>query len=171
MESDITDMIAEMVRQAAPELASRLEYQELALRESECVAPSVGRWIDDNSVKYLLSAFALEDKDFAERFPALAHITGPERQQFIAAVEAHFDQCKHCYLKRGFDLELDARIKLTCRQNSAALLELLEEETAVTEEAGLREAGPDPGLSASDDNEVQNGPGAPLILDTPCEQI
>lgn len=170
MESDITDMIADMVRQTAPELASRLEYQAEALRETECTDPMVGRWVDDNDVKYLLSAFALEDEDFAERFPALAHITGPERQQFIAAVEAHFDQCLHCARKRGFDLELDARIKKTCRQNSATLLQLLEEEMAVAEEAGLQGGKAEPGLS-TDGDEVQAGPGAPLILDSPCKQI
>lgn len=128
MKPDIIDMIADLVFRTAPDLASRLEYQEEALREAECTTPAVGRWINNNDVKYVLSAFALEDKDFAAKFPAMAKITGAQRQQFIATLETHFDECPHCSLKRGYDLELDARIKQVCQQNSDVLLQLLEEE-------------------------------------------
>jgi hypothetical protein len=128
MKSEITDVIAKLVLQAEPELASRLEYQEEELRETRCINPVMGRWIDANDVKYLLSTLDLEDSDFAAKFPAMAHITKPERQQLIATMESHFEQCKHCSLKRGYDLELDIHIKQACQRNSSALLQLLEED-------------------------------------------
>jgi len=135
MKSDITDVIADFVLQTAPGLESRLEDQAEALREAKCTDPAVGQWIVASDVKYLLSIFALEDKDFAAKFPTMAHITGPERQQFIATIEAHCEQCPHCSLKRGYDLEWDARIKQSCKQNNNVLLKLLEEdETDLSEE-------------------------------------
>lgn len=128
MKTNITNVIADLVLQSEPDLAARLEAQAEALREVECTNPVLGRWIDAHDVKYLLSTFALNDDDFAGRFPAMAHITGPERQRVAAALEAHCEQCPHCSLKRGYDLELDARIKQASQRNSTALLQLLEDD-------------------------------------------
>jgi hypothetical protein len=128
MKPEITDVIADLVFQTNPELASRLEYQAEALREVECINPVIGRWIDANDVKYLLSTFDLKDGDFAARFPSIANVTQQDRQRVVAAIERHFDQCQHCSLKRGYDLELDAQIKLACQQNNSLLLQLLEED-------------------------------------------
>lgn len=137
MESDISDIIAGFVAEADPELASRMEYQAEALRENPCTDPaSFGRWVDANDVKLLISAFTLEDKDFAVRFPKWKHITAPERQKFLVGLEAHFETCKHCSLKRGYDLELDARIKKVCQQNNKLLLQLLREEEAEDSKEG-----------------------------------
>lgn len=128
MKNDLTDVIADFVFKSAPDLASRLESQAEALDEAKCSNPVLGRWIDENDVKYLLSTFALNDQDFAEKFPAMAHTTKAERQRVVAALEEHFEHCTHCSLKRGYDLELDARIKQACQQNSDFLLQILEEE-------------------------------------------
>lgn len=137
MKNDLTDVIADFVFKSAPDLASRLEAQAGALDEAKCTNPVLGKWIDENDVKYLLSTFALNDEDFAERFPAVAHTTKAERQQVINALEEHFEYCQHCSLKRGYDLELDARIKQACQQNSEVLLQMLEEaETEPSKEDG-----------------------------------
>lgn len=128
MKNDLTDVIAALVFKSAPDLASRLESQAEALDKAKCNNPVLGRWIDENDVKYLLSTFDLNDKDFAERFPAMARTTREERQRVIAALEEHFEHCQHCSLKRGYDLELDARIKQACQQNSDLLLQMLGEE-------------------------------------------
>lgn len=135
MKKDLTDIIADLVFKSAPDLASRLEYQAEALDEAKCSNPVIGRWVDENDVKYLLSTFALSDKDFAERFPAMANTRREERKQVIAAIEGHLEHCKHCSLKRGFDSELDARIKKACQQNSDFLLKILgEDETESAKE-------------------------------------
>jgi dihydropteroate synthase len=128
MKYDLTDTIADLVFKSAPDLADRLKAQAEALNEATCINPLLGKWIDANDVKYLLSTFALGDKDFAEKFPSMAHTTEEERRRVIAAFEEHFEHCTHCSLKRAYDLELDARIKKTCQENSNALLQLLEEE-------------------------------------------
>lgn len=128
MKNDLTDVITDLVFKSAPDLADRLEAQSEALDEAKCINPLLGQWIDENDVKYLLSTFALSDKDFTERFPAMAHTTEEQRRRVIATFEEHFEHCQHCSLKRAYDLELDARIKQTCRENSDALLQLLEED-------------------------------------------
>ena len=126
MRNDLTNEIADLVFKSAPDLADRLEAQAEALDEAKCTNPVIGQWVDANDVKYLLSTFALGNKDFAEKFPAMASTTEEERQHVIAAFEEHFKHCKHCSLKRAYDLELDERIKRACQQNSEALLQLLE---------------------------------------------
>lgn len=137
MKSDIEDAIANFVFQIAPDLTSRLEVQEESLSETECTNPTLGRWIDANGVNYLFSVLKLDDKDFAEMHPAMAHISAPERQRFAAELENHFTRCSHCSLARGYELELDARIELACRQNNKHLLQLLKKEN----EADLSEEG------------------------------
>ena len=69
----------------------------------------LGWWIDENDVNYLFATLALKDEDFAKEITDMGHVTAHERRRFIAALEAHIDQCPHCSLKRGYDLELDAR--------------------------------------------------------------
>lgn len=137
MESDISDIIAGIVVEADTELAARMEYQAEALRENACTDPvAFGRWVDANDVKLLVSAFALGDKDFADRFPRWGRINEAERREFLAGLDVHFETCKHCALKRGYDLELDAHIKLACQQNNKFLLQLLREEEAESAEEG-----------------------------------
>jgi hypothetical protein len=128
MKTDLTGMIADFVFSSAPDLASRLEYQAEALDAAKCIDPVIGKWVDENDVKYLLSAFALDDDDFDERFPAMARTGSAERQRVIAVLEKHFEHCEHCSLKRGYDLEMDARIKKACQQNSDFLLQALRED-------------------------------------------
>lgn len=132
MKSDLTDIIADLVLQSAPELTSRCEYQAEALVEIKCTSPALeGQWIDAYEIKYLFSILALGDEDFAVRFPALAHFAEPERRQLIATLERHLERCQHCSLKCGYDLELDQRIKEVCWENSTLLLQLLEEDAEV----------------------------------------
>lgn len=131
MKPDVLDTIAELVFKANPELTERLAYQAEALREAECNNPLFGRWVDANDVKYLLSTFALGDAEFAERFPSMANLSAQDRGRALAALESHIEQCKHCSLKRGFDLELDGQIKKVCKENDDALLGLLREKAAV----------------------------------------
>src|SRR5947207_1463784 len=115
MESSHMDRIVNLVRDAEPDLDARLESQGDHLHEVTCTNPTLGRWIDGYDVQYLLAAFALNDHDFVEDFPKLAHLKQPDREKIIQAFEAHFDECPHCHLKRGYDLELTSRIELGCK--------------------------------------------------------
>lgn len=128
MESDFSDIIVSMLRQAEPDLDTRLEYQAEALRDAKCTEPLLGRWIETNHVQYLLSAFALSDDDFAENFPKMAHVNEHQRKRIIKAFEDHFENCRRCSLKRGYDLELDSRIERVFRENRDELIHELEPE-------------------------------------------
>ena len=122
MESDFSDIIVSMLRQAEPDLDARLEYQAEALQEAACTEPLLGQWIETHHVQYLLSAFALSDSDFAENFPKMAHVNEHQRKRIINAFEDHFEHCRRCSLKRGYDLELDSRIERTLRKNREDLI-------------------------------------------------
>lgn len=134
MTNDITYSIAALVRQNFSDLDLRLEAQTEALKETNCTIPAIGRWIDAHDVKYLISALSLGESDFAERFPALAHVHEPERLKIVETIESHFERCPHCSLKRGYDLELDLRIKKTCLDNKSFLLELMGDSESVKQD-------------------------------------
>lgn len=116
MEPGFSDIIVKLVHQAEPDLDARLEAQDEELLRLKCTNPVLGKWIDAYDVEYLLAAFALNDADFSEDFPKLAHLKQSEREKVVKAFEDHFDHCPHCHLKRGYDLELNSRIELACRQ-------------------------------------------------------
>lgn len=130
MKRDVSEVIADLIFETEPDLTSRLESQEEALRETPCTDPPLGRWVDENDVPYLLSVIALGDEEFVAEFPAMARADAGERQRFRAALEAHLDECPHCSLKRGYDIEMGARVEQACRQNRDFLLRVLREETA-----------------------------------------
>ena len=122
---DFDGLIIDLVRKAEPDLDARLESQAEALKELECTYPVLGRWIDEYDVEYLMAAFNLDDDEFASNFPAMAHLKQHDRSQIIEAFEKHFDQCPHCYLKRGYDLEMNARIERAYTLNSATVAQHL----------------------------------------------
>lgn len=149
MKYDFSDLFTSLVIQAEPDLATRLEYQGGALQETKCTSPLLGRWIDAHDVVYLFSVLALKDKDFAGIFPSMAHVTAREREQLSAVLERHFEDCTHCSLKRGYDLEMDARIEQACRQNSEFLLqELRQDQAGASEEPNCQKTAPERVLKA-----------------------
>lgn len=135
MNANIADVIATFVREEDSDLNARFDAQTEALTEARCTQPVIGKWIDANDVQTLLAALDLGDSDFADRFPALAHLTSHDRKKCIATIEVHLEGCAHCALKRSYDLELDMRIERTYRDHSSELLQLLESEDAETDEA------------------------------------
>ncbi len=123
---DFDDLIIDLVRKAEPDLDARLENQAEALKELECTNPVLGRWIDEYDVEYLIAAFKLDDDEFSSNFPEMGHLNQHDRSQIIEAFETHFDQCPHCYLKRGYDLEMNARIERVYRLNNAEVMQHLQ---------------------------------------------
>jgi hypothetical protein len=132
MESDFSDIIVKLLRQAEPELDGRLEYQAEALDEEKCTNPLLGRWIDTNHAEYLLAAFSLNDSDFEEYFPQMTGVTEHHRKRIVRAFEDHFGLCRHCSLKRGYDAELDGKILRLCRDNKDHLIHQLKPENSET---------------------------------------
>lgn len=128
---DFDNLIIDLVRKAEPDLDSRLESQAEALNELKCTNPVLGRWIDEYDVEYLMAAFDLDDDEFASNFPAMAHLNQNDRSQIMNAFEQHFDQCPHCYLKRGYDMEMNARIERAYTTNNAAVAQHLQSSTAM----------------------------------------
>lgn len=137
MTADITYIITNFLRAATPDLDSRIGYQAEALRENKCTSELIGQLIDANDVKYLLSALALENEDFTEIFPEMTHLKKQERRRIIEVIEQHFNECQHCSLKRGYDFEIDARIKTVCLDNKDSLLQMLDDDTDSAEDGHL----------------------------------
>lgn len=129
---DFDNLIIDLVRKAEPDLDSRLESQAEALSELQCTNPVLGRWIDEYDVDYLMAAFSLDNDEFSSNFPAMGHLNQHDRSQIIEAFESHFDQCPHCYLKRGYDAEMNARIERAYQINNDAVAEHLESPQPVT---------------------------------------
>lgn len=127
MKLTVNSALANLIRQADPEVEFRLEAQANALRESRCIDYRVGRWLVDG-VDYLLAVLDLDDSNFAKRFPSIAHYGEEKRQQTKAEIHRHLEYCQQCALRYGYALELDARIMRICRENKEELLRLFDEE-------------------------------------------
>lgn len=121
-------LIIDLVRKADPDLDLRLESQAEALSDLECTNPVLGKWIDEYDVEYLFAVFKLDDTEFASNFPPMAHLSQSDRSQIIDAFEKHFDQCPHCYLKRGYDLEMNDRIERAYLNNNETIGQHLKSE-------------------------------------------
>lgn len=121
MASDITDLIADFIRQAEPDLNTRLEYQAQALEDLKCTNAVLGKWVEAHDVQYLLAAFDLDDDEFASNFPGMAHLKEHDRQRIIETFETHFQHCSRCHLKRSYDLEFNSRIESVVRQQKGHL--------------------------------------------------
>jgi hypothetical protein len=119
--SDITDLIADFIRQAEPDLNTRLEYQAQALEDLKCTNAVLGKWVEAHDVQYLLAAFDLDDEEFASNFPGMAHLKEHDRQRIIETFEIHFEHCSRCHLKRSYDLEFNGRIESAVRQQKVHL--------------------------------------------------
>jgi len=129
---DFDKLIIDLVRKEEPDLDARLENQAEALNDRECTNPVLGRWIDEYDVEYLMAAFNLDDDEFSSNFPTMGHLNQHDRSQIIEAFESHFDQCPHCYLKRGYDLEMNARIERAYTRNNAEVMEQLQSTQVTT---------------------------------------
>jgi DNA-binding transcriptional MocR family regulator len=124
---DFDNLIIDLVRKANPDLDSRLESQAEALDELECTNPVLGKWIDEYDYEYLLAAFNLNDGEFSRNFPGMAHLNQHDRSQIIEAFEDHFDHCAHCYLKRGYDLEMNDKIERVYTTDKTLVAQYLQE--------------------------------------------
>ena len=128
--NDISGNIANFVIEADPDLLQEMEKQKQHLRRLKCINPFFGGWVE-MGIEYLFSVFELEDRDFAARLPALAHLNKSARRQFIKRMERHLHDCEHCALKHQHELDLNARIEESCRENRQALLEQLGVKVAI----------------------------------------
>src|ERR671927_223566 len=108
MEYDITGNIAHDVV-TGNGFEQYMEEQGETERLLKCINPFYGRLIE-KGVELLLSLFDLDDRDFAVRLPALAHVDKRDRQQFLGAVEHHLEECEHCAKTYQNELDLNARI-------------------------------------------------------------
>ena len=124
MANDISGNIANFVIEKDPDLVREMEKQKQHLRRLKCSNPFFGGWVE-LGIEYLFSVFELGDREFASRLPALAHLNKSARRQFIKGMEQHLRDCEHCALKHKHELDLNARIEESCRENRQALLEQL----------------------------------------------
>jgi hypothetical protein len=126
MEYDITGTIANLVIKGDSGFEQYMEDQEETLHRIKCNDLFYGGLIE-MGVEVLFSLFDLEDQEFAQRLPALAHLDRSGRQQFLEQIEHHLENCEHCAIAYQNELELNARIEQVCCANREELLDQLEE--------------------------------------------
>jgi hypothetical protein len=91
------------------ELASLAATQQAELANIVCSHPSVGNWIDEFEMPFLLEMLSADDEDIATNFPGV-ELSGPDRHMLCDAVIEHAAECPHCQLKMKNDAELEAAI-------------------------------------------------------------
>lgn len=140
MKSEFINLLTDFIRQAEPDLDSRLEVHTSEVNKIPCTEPIIGKWIDAHDVDFLLAAFALDDDDFAADFPALAHLTQPDRKRIIDAFNNHFEGCVHCSRKASYDSEFNSRVDHVLQKKREELLECLDQE--ITDKGANKENEP-----------------------------
>lgn len=128
------ETIAKLVVESDGGFEERLKRQDEAISELACTDPLVRKWIEAYDVEYLLASFSLLDEDFDQMFPSMAHIPSCVRGQILTAFEEHLVSCKRCSLKAAYDKELNALIDRVCLEDRDRLLQLFEDDEAVTED-------------------------------------
>lgn len=123
--TDIIYKISNLMYKSFPEDAEG-NYKDEALLETICTSPVIGQLVDAYDVKFLMSIFKLSDDDFREEFNGISDFPRERRLEAVEAIEKHFERCRHCALKQGFDYVEDARIKTFCRENSSLILEMMD---------------------------------------------
>jgi hypothetical protein len=131
---DLIEIMAKLVIESDAALADRLEYQDEVLSESVCTEPMLGKCIDAYDIYDLFELANLSDEDFAQTFPALAHVPAAVRRQVVDVFEKHLESCSHCWLKAAYDRELNARIDRAWLKDRDRLLQLFQNDESVAED-------------------------------------
>jgi len=127
MQYDVTDTLAKLVRRADSNFDQEIEEQDEVLRGLKCTNPYFREWLKIG-VELVFSIFELEDDDFAQELPELAHMSKTARRRFRKHLEAHIRNCDHCALKQQNEMALNAKIKEAISDNRELLLTQLQEE-------------------------------------------
>jgi len=125
MESDFFDIINELICLEDDDLVNRLEEQEQALAGLDCTNPTLGKWFEKCSVSYVIAAFNLSDKDFAEQFAHLRHVSSNQRQEIVHAFQKHITDCPRCGRRNSYDLEFEKKLESNLMKNKEFLTSYL----------------------------------------------
>lgn len=113
--------------QENPEYRFRLEEQEEALRSHPCINPEISSLLADNDIHFVLETLQLNEDVFAEVYPQWK-ISEAERRELATKIATHIEQCFHCSLKQGYDIEskqLFDRIQETHKEEFRQILSLV----------------------------------------------
>ena len=120
MEKDLVALLSSLIIDKENDTVSRLNAQEIALKELKCMHPELGKWINDCDFPFLIETLVLEDAIFFGEFPDVK-LTAEERKEFANALEAHCENCAHCHLKRAYDLEWQSRVNRAFAENKQVI--------------------------------------------------
>lgn len=120
----LANLVAEIVLRNDDEPKKRLNDQDEALRENECVNPEIGRWVDACDFPFMIETLMLNDKIFQSEFPEIG-LSADERKELVSRIEEHCEVCTHCSLKRGYDIEWELRIERAFNENPQDLLKVM----------------------------------------------
>jgi hypothetical protein len=124
MEKELIALLSGSIIEREDDTPSRLSTQEDALKDSKCIEPRLGRWIDSCDFPFLIETLALDDTVFSQEFPNVK-LEAAERKRFANDLEAHCEVCTHCHLKRAYDLEWQSRVKRAFADNKQAAGEII----------------------------------------------
>lgn len=116
MEENLIDTISTFILERDDDAPFRLEAQESNLRDKQCTQPRYGAWIDRCDYPFLMETLMLDHAVFSDEFPGVK-FPAKERAELALTLEEHCEQCVRCHLKRGYDLEWQARVDEALTEN------------------------------------------------------
>jgi len=121
---NLMTLLSSLIVQKDEDAAFRLKEQRAKLSETKCTKPDLGKWIDNCDFPFLIETLMLDHSIFVKEFPGI-EFPEEERKSFARSLEAHCEDCVHCYLKRSYDLEWQSRVDRALTENRDAIRKTL----------------------------------------------
>ena len=128
---NLLTLLSTLIVQKDEDAAFRLKEQQIKLSETVCTKPDLGKWIDQCDFPFLIETLMLDHTIFVKEFPGI-EFPEKERKAFARSLEAHCEDCAHCFLKRSYDLEWQSRVDTALNENRTAIGKALTQHTGRT---------------------------------------
>ena len=117
---NLLTLLSSLIVEKDEDAPFRLKEQRTKLSETKCTKPELGKWIDNCDFPFLIETLMLDQTIFVKEFPGI-EFPEEERKSFTRSLEAHCEDCVHCYLKRSYDLEWQSRVDRALAENRDAI--------------------------------------------------
>lgn len=118
IKTDFIELLARLIRAENDNPKSR------SGSDLTCSQPTLGRWIQECDVPFLMETLELVDSVFNEEFPGI-RLTQDERKLFAKTLVEHCRECARCHAKQAEDTEWKLKVERAFAENKQTIGEVL----------------------------------------------
>lgn len=108
---EVERMLGRVLDDGGGGIVERLKDYEAKMASSPlCERPEIGRLVESYYVPLLLSALALDDREFDAEYPGDGPVSSEQRAELAEAIRRHSQECLRCSLKIASDREWEEHV-------------------------------------------------------------